>query len=452
MQPETRCQAAPQQPASRPSRDRRLALLLTLLALLVYNANFRLIGAGDTYPARFLPFALWNHGTLYLDPVREVTIQRNPHPYWILPTVNGHWASQYPIVAPLLAAPVYLPVALWVRAAGETYERLAWAGSLLEKVAASAIAAAAVGWMFLLLRRRLERRDAILLTLVFAFATGTWSTSSQALWQHGPAELFVVGTLWFLTGDLTRGNLLAAGAFAGLMAANRPPDLLLAAAFGMYALLRVRFRAGWFAAGAAGPVLLAVGYNLILFHHLAGGYANHLSPDKAFFSYPILTGMAGLLVSPGRGLLVYSPFFLFLPFLFRRTLADPGTRSLTLCLTAGVLLQLALYGTTDWRAGFSYGCRFLTDALPILIWMLAPILASLGRPARAAFAVCCLFAVWAQIVGAFFYTGISDLVINAPEDKMANRNVWKIENAPLLMEARQRRAPFDLLRKAISPP
>ena len=73
-------------------------------------------------------------------------------------------------------------------------------------------------------------------------------------------------------------------------------------------------------------------------------------------------------------------------------------------------------------------------------------------PPRAAFAVCCLFALWAQIVGAFFYTGISDLMINAPEDKIANRNVWKIENAPLLMEARQKRAPFDLLRKALSPP
>ncbi len=440
------------EPAVRPCTNRRLALLLALLAFLVYNANFRLLGAGDTYPARFLPFALWNHGTLYLDPIREVTIQRNPHPYWILPTANGHWASLYPIVTPLLAAPVDLPAALWVRTAGETYERLSWAGSLCEKVAASAIAAAAVGWMFLLLRRRLARREAILLTLVFAFATGTWSTSSQALWQHGPAELFVVGTLWFLTGDLTRGNLLAAGAFAGLLAANRPPDLLLAAAFGIYVLLRVRSRAAWFGAAAAGPMLLAVAYNLILFHHLAGGYSQMVLGEQDFFPSPILTGMAGLLVSPGRGLLVYSPFFLFLPLLFRRTLTDPDTRTLTLCLAAGVVLQLALYGTTDWRAGSSYGCRFLTDVLPILIWMLAPILASLGRSARVAFAACCLVAVWAQIVGAFFYTGISDLVINAPEDKIAMRNVWKIGDAPLLTEGRPKRAPFDLLRKALSPP
>ncbi len=313
MQSKKRQRRSPRKPPGRPHNDRRAALFLALLACLVYNANFRLLAQGDSYPARFLPFALWNHGTLYLDPVREVTTQRNPQPYWILATANGHSASLYPIVAPLLAAPVYLPAALWVRARGETYERMSWAGSLFEKGAASAIAATAVGWMFLLLRRRLARRDAILLTLVFAFATSTWSTGSQALWQHGPAELFVVGTLWFLTGDLTRGNLVAAGVFAGLLAANRPPDLLLAVAFGIYALLRARSRAAWFVAAAAGPMLLAAAYNLILFRHLFGGYSRMNLVGGGFFSHPILVGMAGLLVSPGRGLLVYSPFFLFLP-------------------------------------------------------------------------------------------------------------------------------------------
>jgi hypothetical protein len=455
---QSRALKAPPKPAAEEgtagwlSSDRRLALVLALLALLVYNANFRLIAAGDSYPARFLPFALWNHGTLYLDPVREVAAQRNPNPYWIRTTPGGRSASLYPVVAPLLASPLYLPAALWVREAGETYERMSWAGSLLEKLAASAIAAAAVGWMFLLLRRRLERRGAILLTLVFAFATSTWATSSQALWQHGPAELFVVGTLWFLTGDLTRGNLLAAGALAGLMAANRPPDLLLTAAFGIYALLRARRQAAGFMAAAAVPALLAAAYNLIVFRRLGGGYSSIDLVGGGFFSHSLLAGAAGLLVSPGRGLLIYSPFFVFLPLCFRRVLAAPDTRVLTLCLTAGVLLQLALYAVSDWRAGFSYGCRFLTDLVPILIWMLAPVPAALGRPARAAFLAGCLLALWAQIVGAFMYTGISDLVLNAPADEKEMRNVWKLADAPILVEARQGVAPFDLLRQAMSPP
>jgi hypothetical protein len=444
---------AAERPAARPPfPDRRAALLLSLLAFLVYNANFRIVGAGDSYPARFLPFAVWNHATFHLDPIREVTAQRNPNPYWIQPTPDGHWASLYPVVTPLLVAPLYLPAALWVRWTGETYEWMSWLGDLLEKLSASLLAALAVGWMYLLLRRRLSRPDAALLTLAFAFATGTWATGSQALWQHGPAELLMVGTLWFLDREeLSTGGLLAAGALAGLMAANRPPDLLFTAAFGVYALLRARWRAAWFAAAAAVPGLLAAAYNLAMFRRVSGGYGAIGIIGGDFFSHPLLRGIAGMLVSPGRGLFVYSPFLLFLPLFFHRVLADRSRRTLALCVTAGALLQILLYAASDWRGGFSYGYRFLTDMVPALIWLLAPVLATLGRPARAVFLAGCLLAVYAQAVGAFKYTGISDLVIYDPADT-GMRNVWKIEDAPILVEGRQGRAPFSLLSEALHPP
>jgi hypothetical protein len=433
-------------------RDRRTALILALLALLVYNANFRLVGAGDTYPARFLPFAVWNHGTLYLDPIREVTAQRNPDPYWIQPTPDGRWASLYPVVTPLLAAPLYLPAALWMRWKGETYERMSWFGNLLEKLAASGMMAVAVGWMYLLLRRRLSRPDATLLTLAFAFGTNTWITGSQSLWQHGPAELLAVGTLWFLDREeLSTGSLLAAGTLAGLMAANRPTDLLFTAAFGAYVLIRTHWRAVWFAAAAAVPGLLAAAYNLTMFRKLGGGYGAVGLIGGDFFSHPVLRGLAGMLVSPGRGLFVYSPFFLFLPLFAHRVWALRERRTLTVCLVAGVLLQLLLYAPTDWRGGSSYGYRYLSDMVPFLIWLLAPVLASLGRRARAVFLVCCLFAVGAQAIGAFKYSGISELVINDSADT-GMRNVWKLEASPILVEARQPRAPFSLLREALNPP
>jgi len=306
--------------------------------------------------------------------------------------------------------------------------------------------------MYLLLRRRLSRLDATLLTLAFAFGTGTWSTSSQALWQHGTAELLAVGTLWFLDREeLSTGSLLAAGALAGLMAANRPPDLLFTAALGVYALIRTRWRAVWYAAAAAVPGLLAAVYNLVMFGRLGGGYDAIGLTGGDFFAHPVFRGVAGLLVSPGRGLLVYSPFFLFLPLFFHRLWADRSRRTLTLCVAAGVLLQLLLYAASDWRGGYCYGYRFLTDMVPFLIWLLAPVPATLGRPARAAFLACCLFAVYAQAIGAFKYSGISNVVISDPADT-GMRNVWKIENSPILVEAQQRRVPFSLLREALNPP
>jgi len=40
-------------------RELRASLLIGLCCLLVYNANRRAISAGDAFPARYLPFAIW---------------------------------------------------------------------------------------------------------------------------------------------------------------------------------------------------------------------------------------------------------------------------------------------------------------------------------------------------------------------------------------------------------
>src|SRR5215471_7774920 len=50
-------------------RDIAAALLLGIVAFLIYNANFRSISAADTYAARHLPFSIWRHQTLVLDPI-----------------------------------------------------------------------------------------------------------------------------------------------------------------------------------------------------------------------------------------------------------------------------------------------------------------------------------------------------------------------------------------------
>ena len=55
-------------------------MLIFVFCLLVYNANLRLIGSGDSIPARLLPFAILSHGTVYLDAFgpRPETARRLP--------------------------------------------------------------------------------------------------------------------------------------------------------------------------------------------------------------------------------------------------------------------------------------------------------------------------------------------------------------------------------------
>jgi hypothetical protein len=427
----------------RARRDLRTSLLLGLVSLLVFNANLRSIGSTDTYPARYLPFGIWRYHTVRLDPILSAAQQGNKSTYWIVRGRGGHAVSLYPIVIPVIIAPLYLPAVVYLHERGWEEWRMEHISRIMEKLTASLLAATAVALLYLLLRRRAEPPVAILLTLAFAFGTTTWVISSQALWQHGLAELLIVATLYLLTGPCTTRTAVTAGFLCGLIACNRPPDSILAAAFGIYGLWWARRLAPLLVASAALPMGLVLAYNIGVVGNVIGAYG--LSGDATFFRYNLLTGLAGLLFSPTRGLFVFSPFLLFLPCCFALALRDRNTRGLTAAAGIAALLLLLVYAKADWRQGSGWGPRWLTDLLPILVWMLAPVITALGRVGRIAFVAACVVAMAIETVGAFWYTGASDLAILAvasgPNQMSA---AWDFRNAPFIAELRHEPWPISV--------
>jgi hypothetical protein len=427
-------------------RDLRASLLVGLFCLLIYNANLRSISAGDTYAARYLPFGIWRHGSVLLDRISSITAQGHAKSaYWIVRGRGGRAISLYPVVLPVLVAPLYLPAVAFVQAGGWNEQRLQRTARIMEKVTASLLAAASAALLYLLLRRRAEPRTALVLTLAFALGTTTWVISSQALWQHGLAELLVIGALLLVTGPCTARRALAAGVLCGLIACNRPPDAILAAALGLYGLWWAGRRlAPLLAAAAALPVALVVAYNLEVAGSIAGGYG--LSGDPTFFQHDLLAGLAGLLFSPTRGLFVFSPFLLFLPFGWRSALRDRGARGLTLTVGIAVVLQVLAYAKADWTSiGACWGPRWLTDLLPLLVWMLPPVVSALGSAGRLGFVLTCGAAIAIQAVGAFWYAGASDgpIFAAAPGPDRV-RAAWDPRNTPFVVELRHARAPGEL--------
>ncbi|HET9209841.1 MAG TPA: hypothetical protein VFR03_05555 [Thermoanaerobaculia bacterium] len=424
----------------------RASLLIGLCCLLVYNANGRAISAGDTYPARYLPFAVWRHHTVLLDPVATLTAQgRGNRAFWMVPVPGGHVISLYPVTLPVLIAPLYLPAAGYLHLRGWTDERLDRVARVMEKLSASLLAALSAALLYLLLRRRAAPRVALPLTLAYAFGTTTWVIGSQALWQHGMAELLVTAALLILTGPCTAPRALAAGLLVGLIAANRPPDAILAAALGAYGLFWAgRRRAVLLAAAAALPVSLVLLYNLGVAHNLAGGYGRVGKPG--YFRHDLLPGLGGLLLSPTRGLLVFSPFLLFLALAWRHPPRSPRERGLTLAIVAAFVLQLVLYAKADWRGGISWGPRYMTDLLPLLLWMLVPVAAALRGFGRVCFLLAAGAAVAIEAVGAFWYTGVTDSAIFAgdrgPHQQL--RAAWDWRNAPFVASLRRGLAPAEL--------
>ena len=307
-------------------RSLKTPILLGLCCFLVYNANLRQIGSGDTVPARYLPLILWHNGTLDLESNARLVAHGHsmieeqnrpagaegkvtyfePWAYWTIRTREHQLASLYPVVTPLLVAPLYVPAVIWLNRNGWEQPQIDRVAELMEKISASLLASIASVIMYLVLRRD-GGRWSLPLAIAFAFGTNTWMISSQALWQHGTGELLIALALLLVVarGSPIRTALL--GAVCVLMAANRPPDGLIAGAIILFTFWSRRRSALWLLAGAALPLAVLLYYNLDFIGHVAGGYALGKNPNTAFFNLN-WSGVAGLLVSPTRGLLVFSPF------------------------------------------------------------------------------------------------------------------------------------------------
>jgi hypothetical protein len=431
-------------------------ILLGLICFLVYNANLRQIGSGDTLPARYLPLILWHDHTLDLDTNAQLvahghslTSDRNttditdskvkyfePSAYWIAQTRRHQLASLYPVVTPLLVAPLYLPAVVWLNYHGWQQPQIDRVAELMEKLSASFLASIASVLMFLLLRRE-KIPWALPLAFVFALGTNTWMISSQALWQHSGGEFLIALALLLVVASASPLRIALLGAVCVLMAANRPPDALIAGALVFFIVWSRRRTALWLLAGGALPLAALLYYNLHFIGDIAGGYALARVPIDKFFHLS-LSGLAGLLISPARGLLVFTPFLVFVPVGLIQRLRTPSSRSLAVMLSLAVGAQFLLYSQADWRAGVSWGPRWLTNLLPILVWGIAPAPMVLRSLARWLLILAMAASVGVQTIGAFSYTKASDERIFAG-NPASMRGAWNPRSLPFLLELRHPR-------------
>jgi hypothetical protein len=149
-----------------------------------------------------------------------------------------------------------------------------------------------------------------------------------------------------------------------------------AAAYGLPLMVRHRHLlgaalprfAGW--AAATGAVLAVVpAYNWIRFGNpLDTGYATFYTDIGGVWGTPLLTGLRGHLISPGKSVFLYAPWLFLLPL----ALASPAVRRRLDGLAAPILLVIALhlvvYGKfTYWSGAFGWGVRFHVSLLPLLL-------------------------------------------------------------------------------------
>jgi len=323
--------------------------------------------------------------------------------------------STYPVINSLVVLPFYVIPAWWF-----SHQHLDFSSGdvvvtavvdVMEKFSASLLAALSVGVLYLALRRIAPRSTSLLISLTYGMASSTWSISSQALWRHGLTELSFAFLLWaLLRRPAAAGHVFGAGFALVLAAANKPAYAILAILLFIYFAREQRRQLGHFCVPILmiGSLLLA--YNLHYFGRLLGACPSLSSPavpGSALNQYQPSTwnSLAGLLISPNRGLLIYIPWVVFSLWGAARIWKE-NTLKWGRYLLLGLAVVLPLHARFgSWWGGWCFGPRYLTDLLPFMAFFLVPLWPRIraSRWLRVAMAAAVVAAVWVQIVGACYY-------------------------------------------------
>ena len=157
--------------------------------MILYQANGVTKWSGDTLPARYLPLSILREGNFDLN--EFPFLYAHGLPYY-LRQLNNRYVSNYPVGPAIASLPFYLIPAM---GAVPPTDRLI---EDLEKLAAASMVALSACILYLVLRCLASLRLSLLLTVIYALGTSSFSVSSQALWQHGPSQLALVPGLYSL--------------------------------------------------------------------------------------------------------------------------------------------------------------------------------------------------------------------------------------------------------------
>jgi hypothetical protein len=380
----------------RARKDLLLAAALFGVSLVIFRDDLIYHGSGDTRPAELLPIALLQDHSLTFDGLAAQT--QMPNFNWGFSTINGHIVTGYPIVPGLLNTPTYLLEAV-------TGANLLDSLYRASTTSAALVSAGSVALMFGVLRNLFRSTStAVLGACVFAFATCVWSVASKAMVEHGPSLLFMVGGLYLLTSRITSTRVLVAGVLLGFAIWNRPSNVALVGAIAAWWIWRRRSVDGFLFAGMALPVAAMLTYSWLLYGRI--DTFGQLQTFDIFIGDP-LTGFLGLLVSPNRGLFVFSPVLLLSLVGAAIAVRHPRKYALACAAGLGTVLVVLIYSRWYfWWGGASFGYRLIIETVPGLV-----ILAALGwhvwarhSPVRVV-GVLCLFvaSVYIQWLGATYY-------------------------------------------------
>lgn len=260
--------------------------------------------------------------------------------------------SMYGLFPTLLALPVLAPAWLLRALLGarglDAAVALLWtAGAML------------CGWAFGRLVRALEPSSSRLWAPAFVAGTFLWPYAADSFMEPFAAAALAAGAAVLIRDGTPAG--VKAAALWSCACLLKPILWLTVPLFVLAAALGSRRQAA--------PVLRIVAcFGSAVALQLAANALRGNAWDVGYgafalrFSTPLSTGLTGLLVSPGKGLVFYAPVVLLAAFGWRRV--APRARLLLFAVPAAHVLVVARWSW--WEGGAAWGPRLLLPVLPLI--------------------------------------------------------------------------------------
>jgi len=422
------------------------------------------IQSEDTIPTMFLPVAIIKEKTMNLDSYYWMMLGKYPHPDdksfirgltpFYLKKIGNHYVSAFPIITALISLPIYfLPLKLGMPI---TWDNLI----ILSKISSSLIVLLSGVFLYILLRKHFlnDEKKASLLTYVYLFGTVNYAMISQSMWQHGTLMLFSILGLYFILEFLKENkfkpsNAFLGGLFYGLAILSRPTAALAFALVLVLMLVKIRniknyIKANIFVfAGIALNILFFLWYN----NKYYIGIQNQGYSSQIFSSWlsPFPISLIGVWLSPSKGILVYSPIFIFsfVGFYIAMKKGLKENSQYLIYFLVVVLHTLIISFWKHWYGGYSFGYRMSSDIIPYLILLMVPFLnSSFYEKYQKLFLFLFTISVFVQIFGIIFFDGIW----HAAYDKGFRDTswLWSLEDSEFMFNIRRVMVKLKFLQRA----
>jgi hypothetical protein len=289
-------------------------------------------------------------------------------PMYQVEVANGHLYHLSPPGSAFLSAPYVAVMNLLGISAADTNGGYNPRGEVKIEASLAALLMALLAVIFFFTARLLLPTVwSVVIALGGALGTQVYSTASRALWTETWGLLLLGVVVYLLLRNETGKRELNPIVLATLLSWSyfvRPTYAVQIAAITVYIVIfHRRFLIKYVLTGAAWFALFVL-YSWFHFHRVLPSYygATRLQFENFW------TALAGNLISPARGLLVYVPVILFVAYLlvrYRKHFQYRGLVWLSASIFVGHLIVVA--GFSHWWGGHSFGPRMMAGVVPWLV-------------------------------------------------------------------------------------